>query len=279
MHIDDTYKSKYISPEEIDALAHSLQGLELFKSAFANITTYQFVGRIGCYVEFNSIFPSVVASLAAKIGCSRAVFVNPSETVLSLQDESYEVAAYVFAAAVDEFGGGKYKYTHRNLAKAFLSSVAAFYQMSSNYLNECLKYSRSVDMLGCRGRIERAYLAPYQDLPVPELLVALGFHAASEYFADLEFNALRTIFEMHYPELLEFLRKRLVSFGSSKAPASQWLDIHTSVESDHYRAALMAIDLALLYSDNTILGKRFVLQGFSEFVRLQSQLCQNLITP
>ena len=51
------------------------------------------------YISWNGYFGSGVATLAGKIGRSRAVFIDPNEELRAVADRSVLVASYVFDAA------------------------------------------------------------------------------------------------------------------------------------------------------------------------------------
>lgn len=55
------------------------------------------------YISWNGYFGSGVATLAGKIGRSRAVFLDPNEELSAVADRSVLVASYVCDAAQEEF--------------------------------------------------------------------------------------------------------------------------------------------------------------------------------
>ena len=68
--------------------------------------------------------------------------------------------------------------------------------------------------------------------------------------------------------------------GKSKNPAYAWIQIHTSVEADHFQAAVISANLALRYyaGDQTpVAVKDQILEGFQHFATVQTRFMNGLV--
>src|SRR6188508_944827 len=100
----------------------------------------------------------------------------------------------------------------------------------------------------------------------------MGFHTGSEVLADAEFNVLDAGLRKTQPALVEALQKARVPVAGQEHDAYYWVRIHTSVEADHFDAALKGVNNAARYyagssAPETVRG--WVLDGFREFADVQ----------
>ena len=82
-----------------------------------------------------------------------------------------------------------------------------------------------------------------------------------------------------YPDLVEYLKNAKVSVSGNEIPAYHWVQIHTSVEKDHFEHALHAANLAMRYyvgfRDKKEVRKD-ILNGISSFASMQEEFMKTL---
>jgi pyrroloquinoline quinone (PQQ) biosynthesis protein C len=74
--------------------------------------------------------------------------------------------------------------------------------------------------------------------------------------------------------------KTKVPIGESESAAYRWIQIHTTVEADHFRAAVNSANLAMRYYAGTETQARiksWILEGFKEFADVQSEFMRSLM--
>jgi hypothetical protein len=116
----------------------------------------------------------------------------------------------------------------------------------------------------------------------PRLFRAMGFHTGSEVLADAEFNVLDQGLRKASPEMVAALQKARVTIAGREHDAYYWVRIHTSVEADHFDAALAGVNNAGRYyaggaAPETVKG--WVLEGFREFADVQGAFMAALGQP
>jgi hypothetical protein len=97
--------------------------------------------------------------------------------------------------------------------------------------------------------------------------------------ADQEFNVLDAFLRTNYPDLVEYLMKTRVLIGDSESAAYRWIQVHTTVEADHFAAAVKSANLALRYyagSESRAGIKGWILEGVKEFADMQTEFMKSL---
>jgi len=263
----------YIDQADLEPILQAHVGTHIFAEALAEIEDGQeLVWSLANYIQFNSVFGSGVANLAGEIASRQDLFRDPDETIEITADRSVEVAAEIFFAAIDEFGGNSSsrRSTHRSLAQATLKGCGCFLSLSTVELNNVATLADSTQLAirkVCEGyRINQA-------VDEPKLFRGIGFHIGSEVLADQEFNILDEFLCANYPALVEYLKKTKVWINGTENGSYVWIQIHTSVEADHFNAAVSGANLALRYyaGDQTqACIKAWILEGFREFSVVQT---------
>jgi hypothetical protein len=114
------------------------------------------------------------------------------------------------------------------------------------------------------------------------LFRAMGFHTGSEVLADAEFNALDQGLRAARPELVESLQKTRIAIQGQEHDAWYWVRIHTSVEADHFDAALKGVNNAARFyagASAPAAVKEWVLAGFRDFADVQAGFMAALAEP
>jgi hypothetical protein len=234
---------------------------------------------LGRYIHFNSVFGSGVANLSGEIGCRQDLFREPNEEVTIISDRSVEVAANIFCAAIDEFGDLSIvqRNTHRTLAQATLKAAANFFGVTFMELNELTCPYEAT--LAAIGKIREGY-GISQKMDETKIFRSIGFHIGSEVLADEEFNILDQFLRDKRPELVRFLEQTKVKINEIESGAYRWIQIHTTVEAEHFGAAVRAANLALRYyagPESRVSVKKWIVDGIKEFAATQSQFMNNLM--
>jgi hypothetical protein len=274
-------ESLRIAWSDLEPILKEHAGKRIFASALEQsaANTRELLCVLSRYIHFNSVFGSGVANLAGEIGSRQDLFRDREETVTLLADRSVEVAADVFFAAIDEFGDQNRirRSTHRTLAQATLKAAGQFFGLSSAELD---KIAQPYDATLVAIRRVRDGYRINQTIDEPKMFRAIGFHIASEVLADEEFNILDAYLRGHHPDLVEYLLDTKVPMGDSDNAAYRWVQIHTSVEADHFAAAVRSATQALRYyagSETQACIKGWVLDGFREFVEVQTAFMESLM--
>jgi hypothetical protein len=255
-------------------------GNQIFEQTLARMSSPEEVLRVlSRYIYFNSFFGSGVASLAGEIGARQDIFRDPAEEVETISDRSIEVAAEIFYAAIDEFGNPLTlkQSTHRTLAQATLKATGQFYNYDTAALNCAAQPNNST--LAATERVRTGYGVGL-NMDERKLLKAIGFHIGSEVLADAEFNILDAVLRAEYADLVEHLRKSKVFINGTENMAYRWIQIHTSVEADHFSAAMVGANLALRYyagSGGRGWAKQWLIEGFREFAAMQTDFMEGLL--
>lgn len=268
-----------IGKSDLEQVLASHSGSSVFKQALGRIATGQdLLSTLSCYIYFNSIFGSGVANLAGEIGSRQRLFSDPDEQMEIVADRSVEVAARIFFAAIDEFGGGaSCRSTHRTLAQATLKAIGCFLGYEMTTLNQIAKANART--LTAVDKVRDGY-AINQAVEEQKLFRAIGFHMGSEVLADEEFNILDSFLRADHADLVEHLKKAKVTINEVKVSAYHWIQIHTTVEADHFNAALAGANLALRYysgSESRARIREWIVDGFREFAATQADFMNGLM--
>jgi hypothetical protein len=273
-------ESLNIDQTDLEPILQAHAGTRVFAEALAEIEDRQeLVRALANYIQFNSVFGSGVANLAGEIASRQDLFRDPDEEVVLVADRSVEVAAHIFFAAIDEFGDRDkgQRGNHRALAQATLKAVASFFNFSLATLNKTSEAGENT--LAAIKEVRDGY-GLNRALDEPKLFRAIGFHIGSEVLADEEFNILDGFLRTNYPELVEYLRKTSVSISGTANPAYCWIQIHTHVEANHFKAALTSANLALRFyagDETQACIKAWMLDGFREFAIVQTEFMKRVV--
>lgn len=270
----------YIHRSDFEYALKSHTGCQTFSEKLEAVQNPDDLLRIlGQYIYFNSPFGGGVANLAGEIAVRQDIFYDIEELIPAFADRSGEVAAKVFAAAVDEFGDRSTKYgdIHRTLAQATLKSAGEFFVYSAPALSKLLQPSeatrRAVDQVKAGYGIGKA-------LNDQALFQAIGFHAGSELLADEEFRILNGYLRSAYPSLVTHLENSSVEIAGRKRQAFTWIKIHTSVEADHFTYAAKGAEYAVKYYHGVSgrsCAKTWIIDGINEFADLQATYMQAIV--
>jgi hypothetical protein len=225
----------YLESLDIDRAVSPFGGCEAFEAALASITNSESLLRcLAQYVHFNAAFGSGVASLAGAIGARLDLFRDATEPAGGLADRSTEIAAAIFFAAVDEFGGASARCpTHRAMAQELLRAAASHLGAP---LPGGMAASGAISSQVCEG------YGVGRRLHDAELFAAIGFHLGSEFLADREFALLDEFLRSRYLGLVRRLEQTRTRAGH---PAYLWIRLHTTVEADHFERGLRGANRAL----------------------------------
>jgi hypothetical protein len=264
---------------EAQSILEAHSGTTTFKQVLEEIRTpIALIQLIGRYISFNAPFGGGVSSLAGQIAERRDLFRDGREPVQATADRSVEVASNIFYAAVVEFGGQSKstRVTHRSLAQALLKAVGEFFGYRDMALDEITRPNHTT--IAAVQKVGYEY-GLNQVLNDRKLFRALGFHMGSEMLADEEFITLDRFLRAEYADLVAYLRKTRVESGGIKAGAYHWVNIHTTVEADHYDAATVGVKQALGYysgPESKEVVRGWVLEGFTRFVQVQAEFMEGL---
>jgi len=258
----------------VEEILDRYQGNVYFKRALEESTSSQGVAEtVIKYVYFNRLFGAGVAHLASQLAFQTSLFKDSSENDL-WNDRSMEVGSCVFAAAIDEFGdrGVSSNPTHRKLAQAVIKGlvISTGYDLANldlSYIDA--KINPGVgDGYGVLARADER-----------QLFRSIGFHMGSELLADQEFRILDRTLRQRYPRLVNKLKDATVNVSGERVPAYRWIEIHTTVEIDHFVHAVRAANVALQYYSGSQKGsnvKKQILQGIERFAVFQQNFMKYL---
>lgn len=208
------------------------------------------------YTSWNGFFGSGVASLAGKIGRSRAMFVDPACAETLLGDRSVFVASFFFDAARDEFDDRDtvHRDTHRCLAQATLGGILRFarkagYADGPAAVNRYLREPAWLHTLN--RKVAEGYGNGSDDTP-ETIMAAIGYHLGSELLADREFSLIDQYMRREQKALTAFLKKAKMDIAGQDHACYQWLNIHSghggAAEADHFEWATKGAKLAFGFS-------------------------------
>ena len=269
-----------INQADLDSILCLHGGTHLFANALSQVEDgLRLVWTLADYIQFNAVFGSGVANLAGQIASRQELFREAEEPFSMIADRSVEVAAHVFFAAIDEFGDREKRQRghHRALAQATLKGVAAYFNLTPDVLRRDAAGARQ--MQATIDEVRDGY-GLNRVLNEPGLFRAMGFHIGSEVLADEEFNTLDEFLRANYPDLVSHLRGNPMLIGECKNPAYAWIQIHTSVEANHFQAAVTSANLALRYyagNQTPAVVKDQILEGFRHFAAVQARFMNGLV--
>jgi hypothetical protein len=268
--------------EDLAPVLAGHRGHALLEQAFAQAADPPaLLSRFARYIQFNSAFGPGLANLAGEIGARQGLFQDASEPVRVAADRAAEVAADFFYGAIDEFDdrATPWRDTHRTLAQATLKGMGAHFGYTPAQLNDVVRVNSATE--AARARVFEGYGLGAR-LEEPRLFQAMGFHAGSEVLADQEFTIIDRVLRERRPELVQALKTMRVESVGAKHDAYYWIFIHTSVEADHFDAALLGVNKALRYYVGEAPPERvkaWVLDGFTRFAAIQADFMERLAEP
>jgi hypothetical protein len=244
----------------------------------------RFLGR---YASWNGWFGSGVASLAGKIGRSRALFIDPDEPMVDVADRSVLVGSYFFDAARDEFDDRDtaHRDTHRCLAQAMLKGVLGHFAAHDprlaepTFVNHWLAQPVWLKSLG--SRVAQGYGANTAE-DAGSVFRSIGYHLGSEVLADREFSLIDQTLRSRHPALVQHMASTKVDIAGQAHSSYQWLSIHSghggAVEADHFEWATRGAKLALTYTreENRSALRRQIHLGFIDFARDHREFFDNV---
>jgi hypothetical protein len=263
-----------ITRQDLEPVLAAHRGTEALRGAVEGASSPgALLSVVGRYVQFNSAFGPGLANLAGEIAARQGLFRDPDEPLKLVADRAAEVASDFFYAAIDEFDDRltPWRDTHRTLAQATLKAMGAYFGYTPAQLN---------DVISINPATESAVAGVWEGYGVgtaldePRLFRAMGFHTGSEVLADAEFNVLDQGLRARRPEMVEALQRTRVPIGGEQHDAWYWVRIHTSVEADHFDAALKGVNnAARYYAGASAAGevKAWVLEGFRHFAEVQAR--------
>lgn len=230
------------------------------------------------YIQFNGAFGPGLANLAGEIAARQELFRDEDEPVRLISDRAALVASDFFHAAVDEYDdrATPWRDTHRTLAQACLKGMGGYFGFSPEKLNLMLSLNASTHDAMAKVLSGYGIGAKLEDR---RLFEGMGFHAGSEVLADQEFTIIDKLLRGKLPEMVHALEGMRVQVGPEKHKAYYWISIHTSVEADHFDAALQGVNNALRFyagPNDLQTVKGWILDGFSSFAKVQGDFMKGL---
>lgn len=268
-----------ISATDFEPWVSGHEGNKIFRQVLESADLPTLFKIFGRYVRWNAVFGGGVANLAGEIAVRQHLFRDSDEPIEAIADRSCMVAACVFLAATEEFGDSVIpsRFTHRALAQAAVKGFADYLKFEPWMIDDLVQLPELLEE--SVERVKDGYLLS-QRPDENKLFRGLGFHLGSEILADREFRILDGILNARYPELVDYLKSTKIKVGIEELPAYSWIKVHTTVEMEHYKFALMAAQVALRYyrgKHTTEGAKRFILAGFRNFADVQTDFMRHLL--
>ena len=271
-----------LTRQDLEPVLAAHRGTEALRQAVAGASSPgALLSVVGRYVQFNSAFGPGLANLAGEIAARPELFRDPDEPLAVVADRAAEVAADFFYAAVDEFDDRltPWRDTHRTLAQATLKAMGAWFGYTPQQLNDVIRINHETAAAMAKVSYGYGIGAALDDA---RLFRAMGFHTGSEVLADAEFNVLDQGLRTARPDLVEALGKTRVAIAGQQHDAYYWVRVHTSVEADHFDAALKGVNNAGRYyagASDPATVKEWVLEGFRDFADVQGTFMTALAEP
>jgi hypothetical protein len=262
-----------IAREDLQPVLDAHRGNEALRIAVEESAAdeHALIRVLGRYIQFNGAFGPGLANLAGEIAARRDLFRDRDEPVQILQDRASEVASDFFHAAIDEFDdrATPWRDTHRTLAQATLKGLGRVFGYQPARLNDLIRINAGTEQ--AMARVHEGY-GLGAALGEERLFRGMGFHTGSEVLADEEFTIIDRALRARRPDLVKALQAMKVDILGSAHDAYYWIFIHTSVEADHFDAAVKGVNKALrFYAGKEPLSevKRWILDGFGAFGEVQ----------
>ncbi len=269
---------KSIDLKDLESVLGDNKGTNLLREALESTREEQYglLKILLRYAHFNFPFAGSMASLAGTIACRRGIFRDSDEKIPFLTDCSLEIAASIFFAAIDEFGGPiiSPRHTHHLLARQTIAAIAehsGYKPANDNMLNQ--------NTIHAANQVSSGYRVN-EDFDTPRLFEAIGFHIGSEILAAKEFQIIDSYLREKEPQIVLFLQER--RFDEGRVTAYHWISAHLDAEPKHLEQAIEGANLGLRYyvgkeSKETL--RNSILKGFHAFASLQTCFMQTLAKP
>ncbi len=262
-----------IAREDLQPVLESHRGNAALQAAVEGSVSNEraLLSVLGRYIQFNGAFGPGLANLAGEIAARRELFRDKDEPVRILQDRAADVASDFFHAAIDEFDdrATPWRDTHRTLAQATLKGLGRVFGYEPAQLNEVLRINSGTD--AAMARVQEGY-GLGAALSEERLFRGMGYHPGSEVLADEEFTIIDKVLRAQRPDVVSALQAMKVELLDASHDAYYWIFIHTSVEADHFDAAVKGVNKALrFYCGSAPLPevKGWILSGFRDFADVQ----------
>src|SRR5262245_7130477 len=269
-----------ISREDLQPVLESHRGNAALRAAFEARAAEKdaLLSVLGRYIQFNSAFGPGLANLAGEIAARRDLFRDQDEPVRILQDRAADVASDFFHAAVDEFDdrATPWRDTHRTLAQATLKGLGRVFGYEPAQLNDVVRINRGTEE--AMVRVQEGY-GLGAALSEERLFRGMGFHTGSEVLADEEFTIIDRVLKAKRPDVVKALQGLKVEILGAQHDAYYWIFIHTSVEADHFDAAVKGVNKALRFyagASQLTSAKAWILDGFRHFADVQQAFMKAL---
>lgn len=269
-----------IGRPDLQGVLESHRGTAALRTAFESACEQPtaLLNVLARYIQFNSAFGPGLANLAGEVAARQGLFRDKDEAVRLIADRAAHVASDFFHAAIDEFDdrATPWRDTHRTLAQACLKGMGGYFGHTPPQLDQLLTLNASTEQ--AMARVSEGYGIGAR-LEDRRLFAGMGFHAGSEVLADAEFTIIDEVLRARLPEMVQALKGMRVELLSEKHNAYYWIQIHTSVEADHFDAALQGVNNALRFyagPDDPALVKGWILEGFSGFAKVQGEFMAGL---
>ncbi len=269
-------KKPEITWSELSALPDVQKGCEHLHVALEQLRTHGDLVRVlSRYVHFNAPFGAGVAHLASAVAQRPDLFGDPNTIEHYLSDRSYEVAAPLFAAAIDEFGGESAKYQpHRTLAQNTVQAVGKFFGYNGASFKSLIDPNAET-IIAMEGA--KSGYGIGQVIDENALFQNMGFHIGSEQLAGEEFRIIDTFLRREHPALVSHME--MVDPEISDVQTYIWIALHTTVEDEHAELAFRAANLALRYyrgDQEPYEMRKQIVKGFVDFVKLQTEFLESI---
>ena len=217
-------------------------------------------------IGFSQAFAGLIVHLAGRIEMS---------DLFSDMVKRSEVAAGVFAAAIEEFGEPSLSGnpTHRRLAQEFMHGVMLSLGLSKDAIPE---FSR--EQVEIMRKIRYLYCSNLIEVTKEDLLIAVGANWRSERVAREEFSILHTLFAGKWSHMGDMLRQSNALVCPVSRTPFAWIDVHKNVEIGHADSSETAAMLAIEYSDDRKQASKLVFKGATEFAHLHKWFMATLLT-
>ena len=201
---------------------------------------------VGRYVQFNSAFGPGLANLAGEIAARQGLVPRPRRAAAHRRrprGRGRRPTSSTPPSTSSTTALTPWRDTHRTLAQATLKAHGRATSATRPSSSTTSSASTRPPRRRWPGSPTATASAPRLD--DARLFRAMGFHTGSEVLADAEFNVLDQGLRDGAPEMVEALREDAGRRSRGQEhDAYYWVRIHTSVEADHFDAALKGVNNA-----------------------------------
>jgi hypothetical protein len=229
--------------EKINAIELDSLFKKIFSEKIEPLKLFQFFSN---YLYFNNAFGPATLNLIQKSNSYVGFLRDKNELVDYTQNRINEIMAYIFSAQKDEYSYKDLPITHKLLAEATFKGFINYLNLSDSQvktlaviLPDTKKIAKKIylSLSLNKKNLERSYFR------------AIGYNLAQEVSADREYYYLSNFIKNFYPEFYEYLSEQKYKFRGAEYTALTWITIHTTVEINHAKEAMSAVDLIFKYYD------------------------------